>query len=37
VGLQLLGPHFAEAKLLGATHQFQLATDWHTLRPRGYE
>ena len=37
VGLQLIGPHFAEAKLLGAAHQFQLATDWHTLRPRGYE
>jgi aspartyl-tRNA(Asn)/glutamyl-tRNA(Gln) amidotransferase subunit A len=37
VGLQLIGPHFSEAKLLGAAHQFQLATDWHTARPRGYE
>ena len=37
VGLQLIGPHFAEAKLLGAAHQFQLATAWHTHRPRGYE
>src|SRR5580658_9117522 len=37
VGLQLIGPHFAEARLLGAAHQFQLATDWHTQRPRGYE
>ena len=34
---QLIGPHFAEARLLGAAHQFQLATDWHTRRPRGYE
>jgi aspartyl-tRNA(Asn)/glutamyl-tRNA(Gln) amidotransferase subunit A len=37
LGLQLIGPHFAEAKLLGAAHQFQLATDWHTHRPGGYE
>src|SRR5271170_2205216 len=37
LGLQLIGPHFAEAKLLGAAHQYQLATDWHTHRPRGYE
>src|SRR6202789_2423031 len=37
MGLQLIGPHFAEAKLLGAAHQFQLATDCHTHRPRGYE
>ena len=37
VGLQLIGPHFAEARLLSAAHQFQLATDWHTRRPRGYE
>src|SRR6202453_579102 len=37
VGLQLIGPHFSEARLLSAAHQFQLATDWHTQRPRGYE
>src|ERR1700689_4987951 len=37
VGLQLIGPHFSESRLLNAAHQFQLATDWHTLRPRGYE
>jgi aspartyl-tRNA(Asn)/glutamyl-tRNA(Gln) amidotransferase subunit A len=37
VGLQLIGPHFAEARLLAAAHQFQVATDWHTRRPRGYE
>jgi aspartyl-tRNA(Asn)/glutamyl-tRNA(Gln) amidotransferase subunit A len=37
MGLQLIGPHFSEAKLLGAAHQFQLATDWHTRTPGGYE
>ena len=29
MGLQLIGPHFSEAKLLNAAHQFQEATDWH--------
>jgi aspartyl-tRNA(Asn)/glutamyl-tRNA(Gln) amidotransferase subunit A len=37
MGLQLVGPHFAEAKLLNAAHQFQQATDWHHRAPRGYE
>jgi aspartyl-tRNA(Asn)/glutamyl-tRNA(Gln) amidotransferase subunit A len=37
MGLQLIGPHFAEAKLLNAAHRFQTATDWHTRMPRGYE
>lgn len=37
MGLQLIGPHFAEAKLLNAAHQYQQATDWHTHVPRGYE
>src|ERR1700723_2729834 len=36
MGLQLVGPHFAEAKLLNAAHQYQQATDWHTHAPRGY-
>jgi aspartyl-tRNA(Asn)/glutamyl-tRNA(Gln) amidotransferase subunit A len=34
VGLQLIGPHLAEARLLHAAHQFQRATDWHTRAPR---
>ncbi|MEO8459541.1 MAG: Asp-tRNA(Asn)/Glu-tRNA(Gln) amidotransferase subunit GatA [Dokdonella sp.] len=29
VGLQLIAPAFAEARLLAAAHQFQIATDWH--------
>ncbi|MBH2020252.1 MAG: Asp-tRNA(Asn)/Glu-tRNA(Gln) amidotransferase subunit GatA [Burkholderiales bacterium] len=33
VGLQLIGNYFKEAQLLGAAHQFQLATDWHTCTP----
>jgi aspartyl-tRNA(Asn)/glutamyl-tRNA(Gln) amidotransferase subunit A len=37
MGLQLIGPHFAEAKLLNAAHRFQEATDWHRRSPRGYE
>jgi aspartyl-tRNA(Asn)/glutamyl-tRNA(Gln) amidotransferase subunit A len=37
MGLQLIGPHFSEAKLLSAANHFQLATDWHSRAPRGYE
>jgi len=37
MGLQLIGPHFSEARLLGAAHQFQRATAWHTHTPGGYE
>ena len=33
VGLQLIGKHFAEAKLLNIAHQFQQATDWHLQSP----
>ena len=33
VGLQLIAPAFAESALLGAAHQFQLATDWHLRTP----
>jgi aspartyl-tRNA(Asn)/glutamyl-tRNA(Gln) amidotransferase subunit A len=37
VGLQLIGPHFSESRLLNAAHQFQLRTKWHLEVPRGYE
>ncbi|MGE4534060.1 Asp-tRNA(Asn)/Glu-tRNA(Gln) amidotransferase subunit GatA [Halomonas sp.] len=33
VGLQILGTHFAEPRLLNVAHQFQQATDWHLRRP----
>jgi aspartyl-tRNA(Asn)/glutamyl-tRNA(Gln) amidotransferase subunit A len=37
MGLQLIGPHFAEARLLNAAHQYQQVTEWHRQTPRGYE
>jgi aspartyl-tRNA(Asn)/glutamyl-tRNA(Gln) amidotransferase subunit A len=33
VGLQLIAPAFAEARLLGAAHQLQQHTDWHLREP----
>jgi aspartyl-tRNA(Asn)/glutamyl-tRNA(Gln) amidotransferase subunit A len=36
VGLQVVGPHFSEARVLNAAHAFQRATDWHTRVPEGY-
>jgi aspartyl-tRNA(Asn)/glutamyl-tRNA(Gln) amidotransferase subunit A len=36
VGLQIIGPHFAEAKLLNVAHGYQRETQWHTQMPRGY-
>jgi aspartyl-tRNA(Asn)/glutamyl-tRNA(Gln) amidotransferase subunit A len=37
VGLQIVGNYFAEARMLGVAHQYQLATDWHTRAPQGIE
>jgi aspartyl-tRNA(Asn)/glutamyl-tRNA(Gln) amidotransferase subunit A len=36
VGLQIVGPHFSEARVLNAAHAFQGATDWHRRVPAGY-
>jgi aspartyl-tRNA(Asn)/glutamyl-tRNA(Gln) amidotransferase subunit A len=33
VGLQLIGNYFSEARLIGAAHAFQGATDWHQQSP----
>ena len=33
VGLQLIGQHFAEGRLLAAAHQYQLRSDWHRQVP----
>ncbi|PJE79976.1 Glutamyl-tRNA(Gln) amidotransferase subunit A [invertebrate metagenome] len=33
VGLQLIGQHFDEERLLNAAHQFQQVTDWHKQMP----
>jgi len=35
VGLQLIGAHLDEGRLLNAAHAYQQATDWHTHRPDG--
>jgi aspartyl-tRNA(Asn)/glutamyl-tRNA(Gln) amidotransferase subunit A len=35
VGLQVIGNHFAEARMLNAAHQYQQATDWHLRVPAG--
>lgn len=32
-GLHIVGPEFAESKVLSAAHQFQNLTDWHKARP----
>jgi aspartyl-tRNA(Asn)/glutamyl-tRNA(Gln) amidotransferase subunit A len=37
MGLQLIGPHFSEARLLNAAHRFQQETGWHSHTARGYE
>lgn len=33
VGLQLIGPHFGESRLLNTAHQLQQVTDWHRRVP----
>jgi aspartyl-tRNA(Asn)/glutamyl-tRNA(Gln) amidotransferase subunit A len=35
VGLQLIGRHFDEARLLNVAHRYQQATDWHLRQPAG--
>lgn len=37
VGLQLIGQHFDEARLLHAAHRYQQTTDWHQRMPTGIE
>ena len=36
VGLQIVGPHFSEAKVLNVAHRYQKETDWHTRVPEAY-
>ncbi len=36
IGMQLIGNYFDEARMLNVAHQFQLASDWHTLAPKNY-
>jgi aspartyl-tRNA(Asn)/glutamyl-tRNA(Gln) amidotransferase subunit A len=37
VGLQIIGPHFAEGKLLNVAHGYQKETAWHRAIPKDYE
>ena len=32
-GLQMMGDHFSEARLLGIAHRYQQVTDWHARSP----
>ncbi|HEY4750030.1 MAG TPA: amidase family protein, partial [Steroidobacteraceae bacterium] len=36
VGLQIVGPHFSEARVLSVAHAFQQVTDWHSRIPGSY-
>ncbi|MGH8180393.1 MAG: Asp-tRNA(Asn)/Glu-tRNA(Gln) amidotransferase subunit GatA [Steroidobacteraceae bacterium] len=36
VGLQIVGPHFAEARILNVAHRYQLETDWHRKAPERF-
>ena len=36
VGLQIIGGHFAEERLLNVAHRYQRDTDWHNLGPEAY-
>jgi aspartyl-tRNA(Asn)/glutamyl-tRNA(Gln) amidotransferase subunit A len=33
VGLQIVGPHFSEERVLNVAHRYQLETDWHRQAP----
>jgi aspartyl-tRNA(Asn)/glutamyl-tRNA(Gln) amidotransferase subunit A len=36
IGLQIIGGHFAEAKLLNVAHVYQRETDWHKKMPQAF-
>lgn len=36
IGVQLIGNHFEEARLLNAAHQFQQNTNWHQQTPEAF-
>ncbi|MGH8242548.1 MAG: Asp-tRNA(Asn)/Glu-tRNA(Gln) amidotransferase subunit GatA, partial [Steroidobacteraceae bacterium] len=36
VGLQIIGPHFAEQRLLATAHAWQRASDWHRRLPPAF-
>ncbi len=36
VGLQIVGAHFAEERILNVAHRYQRETDWHARAPEAY-
>ena len=34
IGLQIIGPHFGEAKVLQLAHAYEQSTEWHKRRPK---
>jgi aspartyl-tRNA(Asn)/glutamyl-tRNA(Gln) amidotransferase subunit A len=36
VGLQLIGPHFSEGRMLNVAHRYQQETDWHLRAPSAW-
>ena len=36
VGMQVIGAHFAEERILNLAHRYQQDTDWHTCVPEAY-
>jgi aspartyl-tRNA(Asn)/glutamyl-tRNA(Gln) amidotransferase subunit A len=36
IGLQLIGKHFDETRLLNMAHRYQQVTDWHKKTPQGF-
>jgi aspartyl-tRNA(Asn)/glutamyl-tRNA(Gln) amidotransferase subunit A len=36
VGLQIVGPHFGEERVLNVAHRYQLETQWHRQRPPAF-
>jgi len=36
VGMQIVGGHFTEQRILNVAHRYQRATDWHTRAPEAY-
>jgi aspartyl-tRNA(Asn)/glutamyl-tRNA(Gln) amidotransferase subunit A len=36
LGMQLIGPHFAEQQVLRTAEAYQRLTDWHLRHPEGF-
>jgi aspartyl-tRNA(Asn)/glutamyl-tRNA(Gln) amidotransferase subunit A len=36
IGMQFIGPHFSEARLLNVAHCYQQVTNWHTTTPKEF-